>query len=226
MIGTVLAGLLNDGTSGLWSITRLNGTTIVQDPGEADIDSMPLGARAGADRPHPARGRDGAARWAGGPRTAEQRRLSAAGIGRTEGGRDGSCRFSEPVPSRDHALRRAHRSHPPGGRGALVRTREGASARFRCHAGHGFTADALLFSITRTAEEALWGTTRASGDGVMRQDGMVHQLNEQGQPEEAERPMQADRELEQRALAVRELAPQQETMSLDALRRREKAWTA
>ncbi|MGT2480503.1 chemotaxis protein CheB [Methylobacterium oryzae CBMB20] len=71
VIGTVLAGLLNDGTSGLWSITRLNGTTIVQDPGEADIDSMPLGARAGADRPHPARGRDGAARWAGGPRTAE-----------------------------------------------------------------------------------------------------------------------------------------------------------
>ncbi|MEE7491521.1 hypothetical protein MOTC310_14040 [Methylobacterium oryzae] len=166
VIGTVLAGLLNDGTSGLWSITRLNGTTIVQDPGEADIDSMPLGARAGADRPHPARGRDGAARWAGGPRTAEQRRLSAAGIGRTEGGRDGSCRFSEPVPSRDHALRRAHRSHPPGGRGALVRTREGASARFRCHAGHGFTADAFLFGITRTAEEALWGATRASGDGV------------------------------------------------------------
>lgn len=60
----------------------------------------------------------------------------------------------------------------------------------------------------------------------MLQDGMIHQLNEQGRPEEAERPMQAARELEQRALAVRELAPQQETMSTDALRRGKKAWTA
>ena len=41
VIGVVLSGLLNDGTSGLWSIKRMNGVTIIQDPNDADHDSMP-----------------------------------------------------------------------------------------------------------------------------------------------------------------------------------------
>ncbi|PIK73195.1 chemotaxis protein CheB, partial [Methylobacterium frigidaeris] len=46
VIGIVLSGLLNDGTSGLWSIKRFGGTTIVQDPRDAAVDSMPLNALA------------------------------------------------------------------------------------------------------------------------------------------------------------------------------------
>jgi two-component system, chemotaxis family, protein-glutamate methylesterase/glutaminase len=42
VIGALLSGTLDDGTSGLWTVTRLGGTTIVQDPREASFDSMPL----------------------------------------------------------------------------------------------------------------------------------------------------------------------------------------
>src|SRR5215208_7145748 len=43
-IGVVLSGALNDGASGLWSIKRLGGIAIVQDPYEARYPSMPRSA--------------------------------------------------------------------------------------------------------------------------------------------------------------------------------------
>src|SRR5215218_4877118 len=43
-IGVVLSGALHDGTSGLWTIKRLGGTAIVQDPYEAEYASMPRSA--------------------------------------------------------------------------------------------------------------------------------------------------------------------------------------
>lgn len=41
-IGIILTGLLNDGTAGMSAIKRCGGTTIVQDPNEAEYPDMPL----------------------------------------------------------------------------------------------------------------------------------------------------------------------------------------
>ena len=41
VIGIVLTGYLNDGTSGLWSVRHFGGTTIVQDPLDALYPDMP-----------------------------------------------------------------------------------------------------------------------------------------------------------------------------------------
>src|SRR3954447_215104 len=43
-IGVVLSGALDDGTSGLWTIKRLGGIAIVQQPNDARFESMPLNA--------------------------------------------------------------------------------------------------------------------------------------------------------------------------------------
>ncbi len=44
--GVVLSGLLDDGTSGLWTIKRMGGTTIVQHPKDAAFPNMPGSALA------------------------------------------------------------------------------------------------------------------------------------------------------------------------------------
>jgi two-component system chemotaxis response regulator CheB len=52
VIGVVLSGALDDGTSGLWTIKLRGGTTIVQDPGEALSTSMPLTALRSVEVDH------------------------------------------------------------------------------------------------------------------------------------------------------------------------------
>ena len=42
VIGIILTGLLDDGTSGMVAIGKCGGTTIVQDPEEAQFPDMPL----------------------------------------------------------------------------------------------------------------------------------------------------------------------------------------
>ncbi|HTD92609.1 MAG TPA: chemotaxis protein CheB, partial [Chitinophagaceae bacterium] len=44
VIGIILSGALDDGTSGLWNVKRSGGTTIVQDPLDAEVASMPANA--------------------------------------------------------------------------------------------------------------------------------------------------------------------------------------
>jgi two-component system, chemotaxis family, protein-glutamate methylesterase/glutaminase len=44
VIGVVLSGALDDGTQGLWSIKRFGGITIVQEPEDAQTNTMPLNA--------------------------------------------------------------------------------------------------------------------------------------------------------------------------------------
>ncbi|MGI4975299.1 MAG: chemotaxis protein CheB, partial [Janthinobacterium lividum] len=44
VIGVVLTGYLDDGTSGLWSVQRMGGLTIVQEPRDAEQPAMPTNA--------------------------------------------------------------------------------------------------------------------------------------------------------------------------------------
>jgi len=51
-IGVVLTGYLTDGTAGLWKLKQAGGTTIVQDPDEAAVTSMPRSALRHVETDH------------------------------------------------------------------------------------------------------------------------------------------------------------------------------
>lgn len=200
VIGVILSGLLNDGTSGLWTIKRFGGTAIVQDPDEAALDSMPRSALDEVEVDHvlPAAGIGPLighlVRAPVSPAMPVSEELAGrveteVAVARSENAfQRGIMRYGEPT-----------RFTCPECHGALSRIVEGPRIRFRCHTGHGFTAEALLSGIAETADEALWSATRALEEGVMLLDTMAQQLEEAGKPGEAARLRQAAREAEQRA---------------------------
>ncbi len=227
VIGIVLSGLLDDGTSGLWSIKRFGGTTVVQDPSEAVVDSMPLSALAEVEIDHvlPAAGigplvgrlvQETQRAAVQVPQdVAERMEVEVAVAGSANGFQRGILRFGETT-----ALT------CPECHGALRRIAEGRLTRFRCHTGHGFTADALISGITHTAKEALWNATRALEEGVMLLDEMARQLEEQGRSDEAAQLKRRAHVMQQRASAVQELATTQETVKADAPRAKAEDQTA
>ena len=154
--GIILSGGLNDGTDGLLRITERGGLALAQDPQEATIPSMPLSAiqnvevhsvLAAADIP------------------GVLRQLVRQTVP--------DAQANAPVEFRDDAESgELLHEHAPSGApsaytcpecgGALWEAPEhGKLLRFRCHIGHGFTAEILLAEQGSKLEGALWGALRA-----------------------------------------------------------------
>ncbi|MGI4793198.1 MAG: chemotaxis protein CheB [Janthinobacterium lividum] len=207
VIGVVLSGMLNDGTSGLWSIKRFGGTAIVQDPDEAAVDSMPLSALSEVEVDHvlpaaeigPLVVRLVREPWVATmqvPQEISERMETEVALSASENAfQRGIMRFGE---------RTAFTC--PECHGALSGIVEGPTTRFRCHTGHGFTAEALLSGIARTTEEALWSATRALEERTMLLDSMAGQLERTGRPDEAARLRRSARDAERRAADLQRLA--------------------
>jgi len=169
VIGVVLSGLLDDGTSGMWTIKRLGGLCVIREPGDALYDSMPQNVLQFVDVDYEAScDKMGSllaklvnkpAKENGVQPTAEElKRLrteikiahegNAFEMGTTEMGKPTSLTCPE-----------CH--------GALVSIREGKIVRYRCHTGHAFTANALLEEVSRSVEETLWSALRGLEETVM-----------------------------------------------------------
>ena len=212
VIGVILSGLLNDGTSGLWSIKQFGGTTIVQDPREAAFDDMPRSALEQVEIDHTLPAceigpmvaqlvNDSPGKPRELPEAVTQRMGTEVAVAATDNAlRSGILRYGE---------RTAFTC--PECHGALARIAEGSHTRFRCHTGHGFTADALLDGITETAEEALWNAQRALEEGVMLLDDMARQLAESGRSTEAAQVLRSARTMEERAAVLQEQITRQRT---------------
>jgi len=162
VIGVVLSGFLDDGTSGLWSIKRMGGLAIIQDPNDAEQPQMPENVLTYVEVDYTVSAID----------------MGPLISGLVTQGAPEKIKLSEKemkllkmeivIATRDNAFEMGiidmGEFTPftcPECHGALVRLVEGNIIRFRCHTGHAYTASSLLADVSQSVEDMLWQSMRA-----------------------------------------------------------------
>lgn len=156
MIGILLTGYLDDGTSGMTAIKRCGGTCIVQDPKYADYPDMPQNALSQVKIDHclPLAEIGGLlyqliGKAAGRPKPVPKDIITEPNIAK---------RVLSDFPS-VNALCDQVPFNCPGFGGVLWKVEEGP-VRFRCHTGHAYTAASHLAAQTKKIEETMWTALR------------------------------------------------------------------
>ena len=161
VIGIVLSGLLNDGTSGLWSVKRLGGITIIQEPTDADYPSMPLNVLDYVKVDH------AITAFEMGPLLKKITSERTAGKPKISKKEMAFLKMEVIISKQDNAFEMGIMNEGnltpftcPECHGVLVRLIEGKIIRFRCHTGHAYTASTLLADLSKSVEETLWQAMR------------------------------------------------------------------
>jgi two-component system, chemotaxis family, protein-glutamate methylesterase/glutaminase len=204
VVGVILSGGLDDGTSGLLTIKQLGGTSIVQEPREAFASSMPLSALQHVQVDH---------------------RLAAASIGPLLA-RLAAMQGDEPIPeivstpADDAEVMIAAEQEPkavgilelgeaslfacPECHGVLLQLKREGPLRFRCHTGHAYTAAALMAEVDEAIEVSLATTLRAIEERVLLLQHVAAHLRDQDEGATAEELLARAEWTQARAELVRE----------------------
>lgn len=168
VIGVILSGLLDDGTSGLWTVKQQGGLAIIQEPEDAEYPQMPQSVLEYVDVDHviPASLMGALLEGLIGEPTPQKHKLSEKDLVR--------LKKEVIIATKDNAFEMGIMDMGelteftcPECHGALVRLVEGKLIRFRCHTGHAYTASSLLASITESVEEMLWSSMRGMEETTM-----------------------------------------------------------
>jgi two-component system, chemotaxis family, protein-glutamate methylesterase/glutaminase len=207
VVGVVLTGALDDGTSGLWTIKLRGGTAIVQDPEEALHPSMPRNALSNVQVDHQAPLAGIAALIARLAREDappepempmdEKRKLQA------------EIRLAEEAHAPDREAFNAGELSPftcPECHGVLARMPEGGILRYRCHTGHAFSAETLLSALHEQVEARVWDAVRAVDETAMLLEHMGRHLQHAGERDAARSYFEKARLARERSRPLREVA--------------------
>jgi two-component system chemotaxis response regulator CheB len=181
VIGIILTGLLNDGTSGMWSVKRLGGVCVIQQPEEALYPSMPESVREYVDVDY----------------TVSIAQLSSllVELTRREAAEkpllspDEDARMAKEITIAKENETQAMELFKEGAltpltcpecHGSLVSIQEGGLIRYRCHTGHGFTSGSLMAGVTHSIEESLWNALRSLEELIMLLDKTAEGLEHKG----------------------------------------------
>lgn len=216
VIGVVLTGHLDDGTAGLFAIKECGGIAIVQDPTDAEVPSMP----ATAAQHVPLDFRVALSEL---PRLLV--RLTKESIVREQRVMPDNLKietriledpeeFSREVTKiGDPSLLTCPECH-----GTLLKVRDQPIARFRCHTGHGFSAQYLLEGLDVETEEAIWSAVRTLQEGVMLREHLAQHAQDAGREDEAGALREAARKQLERAKTLRSVLVRAEPTSAERYR--------
>jgi two-component system, chemotaxis family, protein-glutamate methylesterase/glutaminase len=218
-IGVVLSGALHDGTSGLWSIKRLGGIAIVQEPDQARYPSMPRSALEYIDADYKVPSQKI------GPLLTQLTQEQPAPAGRL--GNDLAediRRFAIEtqvaagvnLPEKTILdLGPLTQFTCPECKGSLVKITEGGLFRFRCHTGHGFSADALLEGLMEVIDEQIWQAVRGFQEASMLLEHIGNHMQENGGSGQADVFLAKARELNQKASRLQRIAIEHESLTVE-----------
>ncbi|MGI8635863.1 MAG: chemotaxis protein CheB, partial [Segetibacter sp.] len=218
VIGIVLSGMLNDGTSGMWSIKHMGGLCIVQDPKDALYESMPLNAMNEVEVDYSVP-------------------VAKMGVLLQEIIKENAPEMHEITPeqmelmnlevviaSNDNALELGilHKGELTPFtcsecHGALVSLSEGTMVRYRCHTGHAFSASTLLDGVTQSIEEQLWSTMRTFEEAVMLLEHIANNFKKAENESAANEFFEKAEESRKRSKVLHKLVKTQELLSEDVV---------
>ncbi|MGI4873795.1 MAG: chemotaxis protein CheB [Janthinobacterium lividum] len=216
VLGVVLTGYLDDGTSGLWSVQRMGGLAIVQDPHDAEQPAMPTNAlefvkadylvslaQLGALlvrltlEPAPAKKRLPAAQL-------DLLKIELT-IAKQGGGFElGIIDKGKLTPFTC-----------PDCHGALTQLIEGKLIRYRCHTGHAYTVSALLSEVTHSVESLLYQSMRGLEETTMLLQNLGQHFEQEKQADVAALFFRKADETGRQARVVHTSISQHEAMSGD-----------
>jgi two-component system chemotaxis response regulator CheB len=218
VLGVVLSGALDDGSAGIWAVKQRGGIAIVQDPGDAEVSSMPENAMRAVEVDYRL-----PASELGGLLT----KLVQGEATHTEEFSlhpDKQTQIEVNIAMEDKAfqynLREFGKLSPytcPECHGVLALIQEGGRIRFRCHTGHAFSSDSLLANITDKIEESLWSTIRNMQESIMFLNHMGDHFAENNKPKLAAMYFKKAQEAEKRADIVRQAVFAHEHLSADSI---------
>jgi two-component system, chemotaxis family, protein-glutamate methylesterase/glutaminase len=218
VIGVILSGALDDGTSGLWTVKHFGGVAVVQNPRDAEVPSMPENALYEVEVDHVVPIAQMAELLV---------RLSGESIDASEVTMEDEKRIETEVgiakgynafESGLMELGKLSSFTCPECHGVLSEIKDGKRPRYRCHTGHAFSADSLLAYVTENIEETMWSSIRGIDESVMLLDHMGRHLSDEGQAELAKLYFQKAREAEERSDIIRRAVKEHEYLSFDRLR--------
>jgi len=187
VIGVVLSGYLDDGTSGLWSVKRLGGLTVVQDPDDAAFPAMPTNVLEFVEVDHVVPIAELAALLT--KLTAEpapkKPKIKKEHLDLLE--------IELAIARQDNAFRLGIIDKGeltaftcPDCHGALTKLIEGNLIRFRCHTGHSYTISALLSEVTESVESIMTQAMRGLEETNMLLNQLGNYFDESKKKEVAE----------------------------------------
>jgi two-component system chemotaxis response regulator CheB len=156
VIGIVLTGMLDDGTSGMASIKRSGGITIVQDPNEADYPDMPLSVLDNVKVDHTESLAKMGELIREIIRTTHPKEVEVPQDVRTE------TEMDRRITTRIEDLSQFEKAdiNCPDCGGGLHITQKEHPVHYRCHVGHSFTDRELLIRMSEVLESTFWTSLR------------------------------------------------------------------
>jgi two-component system, chemotaxis family, protein-glutamate methylesterase/glutaminase len=218
VIGVVLSGALDDGTSGLWSVKQLGGIAIVQHPNQARFEAMPRSAMDYVDIDHELPSTEI------GALLARLTMTPADEVSSHDEETKARLATEIQIATENNAFQKGIMELGtltpftcPECHGALIRMFEGKMSRFRCHTGHAYTDSALLEAVMESTGEMLWQVIRSYEEAVMLLNHMGDHLHNAGDDGRANIFRDKARQLEKRSRTFHETVLEHESLSGDNL---------